>query len=196
MALNDLLAALARDARVEARELLRAGYAERKRVMDASREQIETLRSGRLDEKRRRLQSEMQGEVAAERRRSRLAISSARDRLILRVLERASQSFEEPSTLARLSATASDRLREILAYAEGTTVEITSGPSLSNAIERALEGTSSVEVVVDDSIETGWIVRSSDHSLRIDDTLSARMERLMPQIRMAIVAAVGKETQP
>lgn len=196
MALNDLLAALARDARVEARQILREAYAERKREMDMSRAQIETLRKGRLEEKRRRLRSDMQGEVAAERRRSRLAIASAQERLISRVLERVSQSFEDPSTVARLRATVIDRLREVLAYTEGTEVEIVCGPSLSDAIGGALEETSSVEIIVDGSIGTGWIVRSSDKSLRIDDTLRARMERLMPPIRMAIVAAVGEESKP
>lgn len=196
MAINDLLAALARDARIEARQLLRAGYAERKRELAECREQIEALRKERLDEKRESLQADMRGEVAAQRRRSRLAVASAQERLVTRVLERVRQSFEDESTVARLRAAVAERLFEVLRYAEDTAVEIVCGPSLVDAVQGAMSETSGVDVVAEASVGTGWIVRSSDASLRIDDTLQARMEWLMPQIRMAIVDAVGKEAEP
>ena len=193
MALNDLLAALARDARLEAKQLLRESYAERERIIEASQERIGALQRERLEGKRRSLKAEMRGEVAAERRRSRAAIAAAEERLIARVLEVVSDHLDTPTTLARLQATTADRLAELLRYGEGRELRVESSPSLLAGVRQAVSEIKRVEVVADPSLATGWTVRSPDASFLIDDTLSARLDHLMPRVRMEIVNAVNEE---
>lgn len=195
MALNDLLAALARDARLEAKQLLRKSYAERERIIEASHERIEALQRERLEGKRRSLRSELRGEVAAERRRSRSAILAAEERLIARVLDVVSHHLDSPKTLTRLQATTADRLGELLRYAEGRELRVESSPSLLAGVRQAVSEIEHVEVVADPSLATGWAVRSQDASFLIDDTLQARLDHLMPRIRIEIVSAVNEEAR-
>lgn len=193
MGLEDLLAALARNARLEARAVLKRAHDERRQILEATRERVAALQHHRLVERKEALSAETQEKVAEARREARAAVLAAQERLIERVLAVVDSRLTDPGTLERLRSTMPVRLPQLLQYAPDSSLVIRCSPGLESVVRDVLGHASSVEVREDPELSSGVRVESGGGRLVIDDTLAARLRRRRLVLRMAIAGGDAEE---
>lgn len=187
MGLDDLLAALAREARLEARAALKQAHAERKEILSASRERIAALQHRRLERQKSAFAEEARGRIAGVQRETRAALLAAQDGLVDRVLSRVEERLGEAAVIERLQATLPSRLPRLLRYGEGRKLLVRCSPGLAKAMREMRGLPSGVDVREDPEVTAGVRLESADGDLLIDDTLAARLGRRRRVLRMQIL---------
>jgi vacuolar-type H+-ATPase subunit E/Vma4 len=190
MGLDDLLAALAREARLEARAILKQAHAEREEILKASEARIGALQHRRLKRQKSAFAEEARGRIAKVQRETRAALLAAQDKLVERVLSRVEERLGQAAVIKRLKSTLPVRLPLLLHYGEGRELVVRCSPGLAPAL-RGMQGLpSDLRVRQDAEIVGGVQVESAEADLLIDDTLGARLRRRRRVLRMQILNAV------
>jgi vacuolar-type H+-ATPase subunit E/Vma4 len=190
MALDVLLQVITEEGDAEARRLLEAARAE----ADAIRASADARTSQRIAEAYAAREAGLRQSLDAKRSRaltaSRVRVLQARTCFIDQVL--AAAEAELPGVLER-SASVEPLTRlcaEALEYFPAGAARI----RLRAALARRLSGNSwgAVEVGVDDTVPEGVIVESLDGSVRVDNTLAARLHRRRPELAITLLRAASE----
>lgn len=188
MGLEDLLTALARNARLEARAVLKRAHEERRRILQATGERVAALQHHRLEERKEALAEATQERLAVARREARAELLAAQERVVERVLAITRSRLTDSDTVERLRSTMSRRLPQLLEHTANEPLIVRCSAGLESAVRKVLETSSAVEVREDTGLSSGIRIESADGRLVIDDTLPARLSRWHLPVRMRIVA--------
>ena len=190
MALDVLLQVITEESDTEARQLVASARAE----ADAIRAAADARSTQRIAEVYAAREAELRQSLEAKRSRaltaSRVQVLEARTRFIDQVL--ASAETQLPGVLER-SASAEPLVglcTEALGYFPAGGARVRLRAALARRLPANLSG--SADVVVDDTVPEGVIVESPDGSVRVDNTLAARLHRQRPLLAIALLRALSE----
>ncbi len=181
MALDDLIARLERDtaARVAAVQARAEGEAA-ELLAEAARRRDEIVRC-ELAARRAMRTARLDGELARARQRSRAERLAAERALIDQVLQRARALIDEAGREPNFVRAVARQTIEALRYVEGLAPRVRARPELELALRPVAPA-----LDLDASMPFGAVVSAGDGSVRIDETLAARLERMGPALAVEL----------
>jgi vacuolar-type H+-ATPase subunit E/Vma4 len=185
MALADLIARLEQDANGRVAALREQADAEVRAIEGEALRVAGEASDRRLQARRRELEGRLQRELAQARQQARARELAARRALVSRVLARAEALLPEASAAAEYRARLPAHAAETLAYLEGLRPILRCHPSL----EPLLAPLKSEDVLLqpDAALGPGVIAEAADGSVRVDNTLLARLRRLERQLTLELL---------
>jgi fused signal recognition particle receptor len=187
VALEELLAALERDAEAAVQAVRDAAAAEAARIAAESRTQAERRRAEFVAARERELRAA--GEVAAAEvgRRTRRAVLEARQGMLDRVFAAARERLAAVATQPAFTERLGDHLAEARAYLGDGPVTVRCPPELTARVRRLARPADGITVVADPAAGTGLRVTSGDGTVEVDNTLDARLARLRPRLALEVL---------
>ncbi|HET9986729.1 MAG TPA: V-type ATP synthase subunit E [Longimicrobiales bacterium] len=191
MALQHLLAAIARDGDEAARRELDAAREEAERILAEARARIEARLADRLKVRERTLRASLEAELAAERRRAAGELLRARWRLVERILADAAARLPAAAQSAAFAEALPAQLEEALAYLGDGGGVVRCPPPLVPLVSTLLAGRPGISV---EACEDGAGIRVLvPGAVEVDDTLEARLRRLGPRLAMELLGLAESE---
>jgi vacuolar-type H+-ATPase subunit E/Vma4 len=191
----------------EADRILKQAEKDTQAILDKARAQAEAFREEQL--RQAGLQAEATEKrvlsgVHLERKRRNLQM---REQVVGRVLERVRERFEEFRKSPKYGKVLESWILEGIQALDGKEFRIVPGdverrmlkPALLRDLEKRAAGDSGKKLTLGISeethSETGVVVAASDGSMRFDNRLSARLDRMMNTIRLIVMKHVLQETE-
>lgn len=192
MALDHLLAALEREARAEADELLaaaRADAAQRTTLADAA---IARRREAALGGRAREQQAELEAALSAARLAARREVLDARERLVERVFDAVRAACGAAVTRADFVAGLPARAAAALTCVGACDAVVLSAPApLAAILAQGTTGDGRVTVREDAGAGAGFRLATADGSLEVVDTIEARIAARRAALARRALALLG-----
>lgn len=197
MAIDTLLETLEANGRKRAADILREARAEARRIRErADRE--ETRRRGELlAGLERELRAELSGELARVRGEGRRAALEARRDLLERVFERAGDRLPSALGSTAFRGALPTRMTTAWRYLPAGEAVVSCPPELEAVVRSAIERhepgrgpgghLTGIEVEPDPGAAAGFLLRSGDGGVVVDDTLAGRLARRRPELEIAVL---------
>lgn len=229
MGIEALIGSLEEDAREKAASILREARSEAARIRREAQEEAARGMDRFLAGRERELREAVAAEVAEARRESRARILEARSELLDRVFRAAEERLPEAADSAAYRRGLPSRLAAALGYLEPEGARVRCPPTLEGAVGEALEASGyrvragpvapggggevgdgpdaasgpgrgvTVRIEAEPGAPPGFVAVQADGSVRVDDTLSRRMERAREILAMAVVERIevdGRGARP
>lgn len=191
MALADLIARLEQDAQARVTALREQADAEVRAVEAEALRVAGEASSQRLQQRRHELEAQLQRELATARQQARARELAARHALAGRILARAQALIPQLGSSAEYRARVPAHAAEALTYLEGLRPVLRCAPAFASLLEPlARDG---VTLAVDDAVAPGLVAEAADGSLRVDNTLPARLRRLEARLTIELLRAAEGE---
>jgi vacuolar-type H+-ATPase subunit E/Vma4 len=190
MPLDDLVAAIEKNAEAQAAAELEEARAESARVTAAAEAEAAVRRTEYLAQKERECWAEVQVVLVAARREASRAVLTAQARLLDQIFAAAAGRLSAAMKTKAFRIALPAHVREALAYIDGLSVVIRCPSAIADAVLAATAGGDNVRVEVDDGSPPGVVVSSTDGSVSIDNTLPARITRLRPDLAVEIMKGI------
>lgn len=191
MALEHLLAAIARDGEAAVARELDAARSEAERILAEARARVEARRADRLAARERELRASLEAELAAERRRAAGELLRARWRLVERILEAARAELPAAVESAGFAEVLPAQLDDALAYLGDDGGVVHCPPALAPLVSTLLAGRPGISV--EPSTGLLGIRVEANGAVEVDDTLDARLRRLGPRLAMDLLRLAEAE---
>lgn len=191
MALDDLLARLEREAEARADAILEEARAEAARIEAEAARGLARRREERLARREMELRQELEEELVAARQRGRAAALRARADFLDRTFAAARERLEGSEEADARRRSLPERLTGALAFVDGKAV-VACAPEVETEARAAVVGREEVEVVPEPGLGGGFVVRSVDGRLEIDERLAARLARARDRLAVEIVDRVRR----
>lgn len=176
MPLDQLLAALERDARGQADRLLAEARAEAQRVTDAAEREVVRRREATVGAREREQRAALEQALSKVRRAARRDVLEARDRLLERVFAAARTALPAAISTPAYGATLTRRLEAGLVCFDGAeTVVLRCSPPLVDVLTAAAPAHAGIRVQGDAEVGSGFRLTTADGSIEVDDTLETRL---------------------
>lgn len=192
MALPDLIARLDQDARSQVEAINARAEADVAGIAAAAARAVADTAAAASSHRRAEREAVSQRELAAARREARAAELVARRALLERILVRARDLLPAAARSPRYRETLPSHVKQALAYVEGLPVEVRCPAELEPVVASVIEGRADVALVTDESAGPGVVVRATNGSVAIDNTLAARLARLESRLSVELMAEVGR----
>lgn len=195
MGLDALLTHLHDETRSRA-ETVRSEAVERARALReaAAAEHARGLERG-VAERERALASASRARLAEARHQASLGVLAARARLLARVRAAAERELERVAREAAYLARLADELTGALTLVPPPAV-VCCPPALEPAMSaavRALDGApEALAIRPDPTCGAGFVLAAADGSVRVDATLTARLERAWPELSIELLGLVAE----
>jgi len=194
VAIEQLLAALENNGAAQIEQVAVAARAEADAITTQARDQADRRRRAALESRDVELRASAALTLAAARLAARRTVTTARSGLLERVFARARAALDavaaSPEYLQQLPAA----IAAALACFGDEPVVIRCPPALAKAVRAAVAGLpvkrADVSVVTDRALGPGFIARSADDAVEVDDTLAARLERQHAALSLAALRAL------
>jgi len=191
VALDELLAALTRDAQAEADRVLTTARAEAASIAAASETEVDRRRANVLDTRMAELEQDVERALSEARLAARREVLEARERLLDRVFAAVKEGLAGALDHPRFREGLPQRLAEGLsAFGPAETVVVAAPPRLAATVKRLLDGRASLEK---DPAILGVCLRSADGAVRVDATLDARLDTRRRELARAALRQLGFE---
>ena len=182
MSLDNLLAALERDATAQAERLVVQARAEADRLIAAADAAIARRRDEVLDGRERAQRGALEGVLSAARRAARRDVLEARDRLLDRVFTAARAELPRALAQPAYRATLAPRVAAALACVGDAEASFRCPAPLAKDLRAAAAADGRITVCVDPAAGSGFRLRTADGTLEVDDTLESRLEARRPRL--------------
>ncbi|HVX89620.1 MAG TPA: hypothetical protein VG940_11865 [Gemmatimonadales bacterium] len=177
MALDQLLAALEREAQLTVERLRAEARAEAERIATVSGAVVEHQRAAEVDRLTRSRRERGEAEVAAARREARREALVARARLLERVEQAIRQACPAALGAEPYRASLGVRLDAALAaFTPGMPVSARCASTIATPLLAAWPATRPGDVQADDGVGSGFVLADPEGRLEVEDTLEARLE--------------------
>jgi vacuolar-type H+-ATPase subunit E/Vma4 len=176
VSLDQLLAALERDAREQADRILAEARAEVERIEAAVEQDVAQQREVAVGAREREQRADLEQALSEGRRVARRVVLEARDRLLARVFTATRAALPAAIDSSAYGAALQQRVQAALTCfdtEEGAVVLCT--PTLVESMRAAVAAHPSVRVCDDREVGSGFRVAAADGSLEVDDTLESRL---------------------
>lgn len=194
MALDDLLAAVEREAERKIAARLAEAWTEAARVSAGSAEHLARRRAAAEAARRAELRAAATREVEESRRAARRTVLEARERLLDRVFRAARERLPSAVQGEVYAASLADEVAEVLSYFGTEPVVLRCPPILESRV-RELAG-AGVTVRPDPGLTTGLAAESADGTLAVESTLQGRLGRLRPVLAIEVLRKAGAAGPP
>ena len=191
MTIEDLVAALEREAEAKIEAELGAARDEAARLEAESNDRAAQLHARTLEERKLHLQQEAERTVAAARREARQKLLLARHRFLDRVLRRAVEIAPEVArSPAYLVGLESDLTRSMSYIGQSAVVRC--WPSLAAEVQPLVAGRGGWRLEIDAALAPGFEVAAGDGSVVVDRTLPRRLLLEEARLRLEILQELGE----
>lgn len=190
MALDELLAGLAREAAAEREALGASSRAEAARIVAAAHTRCAVERAaalGRLETERR---EKAAAEAARVRRATRHDVLEARGRFLDRVFAAATARLPRAGGEAEYLATLPRRLEMALACVGDAPAEIRCRPETADRLRKLSHGRAGLTVRADAEAPPGFRVVTADGALEVDATLEGELSRRRAALALELLPAL------
>ncbi len=188
MALDHLLAALARDAEGEAERLLAEARAEAARIRADAQDRAQRVRADSLGGLEADRRAAMAVELAETRRAARRGVLEARAAVVARVFAEAGSRLpallDDPCYRAALP----NHLAEALSCVGGEESVVRCPPALAGTVGASVAGRPGVSVRAVADAPAGVTVETADGAIVVDNTLAGRLERGRRALELLVAA--------
>ncbi len=189
MALDELIAAIGRDAADEVRLEWERAEEEAATIRAESDERLRRRREDALVGRERELRAETEVQLAVERRAARRDVLFVRAELLERVFEAVRRRLPDVLTEDRYREKVVEELEEAVSYLGGRTALLRCHPALVPMLE-ATARAAGLQIEADPDVGSGFILVSSDGGLEIDATLERRLVESRPTLALQVVRDV------
>ncbi len=187
MALDELLAALDREALAEAESIRTAARAACARIAAESETAVARRQAEGLEQRERELHAAAELQLSAARRAARRDTLVARQALLDRVLAAARERLPaaecEPTALAARVAAALDAVGDGVA-------EVRCAPALVARVRRLVAARPGTTVLARDAAGSDLVVSAADGAVEVDASLAALLERRWPVLLVELARAL------
>lgn len=195
MALDDLLAAVEREAERKIAARLAGAWTDAARLAAGSREHLARRRAEAEAARRAELRAAATREVEASRRAARRTVLEARERLLDRVFRAARERLPAAARGEAYVSALADEVAEVLSYFGDELVVLRCPPALEPRAREIVQeigaGRSGVTVAADARLATGLAAESGDGELMVESTLEGRLGRLRPALAIEVLRRAG-----
>ncbi|HEY4591487.1 MAG TPA: V-type ATP synthase subunit E [Thermoanaerobaculia bacterium] len=196
MALDDLLAAVEREAERKIAARLAEAWTESARVAAGSAGHLARRRAEAAAARRAELRATATREVEESRRAARRTVLEARERLLDRVFRAARERLPAAMKGEAYAAALADEVAEVLSYFGAELVVLRCPPALEPQIRKLTSGFSGVTVAADPGLATGLAAESGDGELTVESTLDGRLGRMRPALAIEVLRRAGAAGPP
>jgi vacuolar-type H+-ATPase subunit E/Vma4 len=194
MALPELLAALAADARARATAEIERGRAQAAAIREQAAAQASATSTTALAARERAARATLALELQAARAAARRDVLVARERLLERVFAEARRRLAGAEGDAAVADRLPERLRAAMELAGDGPLTVRCTAGLAGRLRELLPETSSIRLEIDPTLGAGFqVLAAADGGVLIDDTAAARLERRRPRLAIAVTRAVEVE---
>lgn len=194
MAIEQLLAALETNGAAQVEQVAAAARAEADAITAQARDQADRRRRAALETHERALRSTAALALAGTRLAARRTVITARTRLLERVFARAGAALDAVAASPAYRQQLPAAIAAALDCFGDEPVEIRCPPALGKAVRAGVASLpkkrASISVVTDRAVGPGFVVRSADGVVAVDDTLAARLERQHAALSLAALHAL------
>lgn len=189
MALDELIAAIGRDAADEVRKELEQAEDEAATIRAEADDRLQRRREDALVRRERELRAETEVQLAVERRAARREVLFVRAELLERVFEAARRRLPDVLAEDRYQETAVEELERAVSYLGGRAAVLRCHPALVPVLE-ATARAAGLQIEDDPDVGSGFVLASSDGGLEVDGTLERRLEESRATLALQIVRDV------
>jgi vacuolar-type H+-ATPase subunit E/Vma4 len=190
MALPDLVARLERDAQQRITDLRANTQAQVSALAAQAAAVRDAQRDSELRRRRAVRRARLELELAQARQRARADQLHAQHALLVKIFQRAGEQLAAVATSPEYVNALPSHVKEALQFVEGQDVTVRCPPALVRDVRRAVEGRPGVTVVEDAQAPPGILVSTTDGTVVVDNTLPARLKRLVPRLAVELLAQV------
>lgn len=192
--MEELLAALEREARESAEATVEAARVEVARIRERAAAEAARLRAEHLGRVEAEEHARSARALVEARRRARGAVLTARAALLERVFERARLGLPAALSSAPTRRRLARDAREALRFLPPGGAVLECPPTLADETRAAVADRPGVRVEPREGAAPGIVLRGTDPAApAVDDTLPARLERWRPELAIAVVRRLGTE---
>lgn len=194
VAMDQLIAALERDAAAEAEEMLQKARAEADEMTAGCRERL----AHRLEDEAQRHERDLRAQAALAaaraRRVGRSDVLRARDALLARVREAAESRVAllegDPGYQAGLAG----EVREALSFLGEGPAQVRCRSALLALIREAVADLqrAGLSVQEDPQVPTGFVIGTADGRVEVDARLTTRLDRTWPELSLLVLGAMRR----
>jgi vacuolar-type H+-ATPase subunit E/Vma4 len=194
MALPELLAALAADARARAAAEIERGRAQAAAIREQAAAQATAMSSTALAARERAARATLALELQAARAAARRDVLVARDRLLESVFAEARRRLAGTEGESAFAEGLPGRLREALELAGDGPRTVRCRAGLAARLRELLPEAVAVRLEIDPTIAGGFqVLAAAEGGVLVDDTATARLDRRRPRLAIAVARAVQDE---
>jgi vacuolar-type H+-ATPase subunit E/Vma4 len=190
MALQDLIARLEGDTQAEVDAIERQTEAEVRAIDEETARALTAELGARRQTERAERQRALAADETRRRRQAHAEELAARRALVARILERARTLLAEVERSPRYASVLPAHLDEALAFVEGMPVRVCCNSTAASVLAPLVGSRETCSLTTNEQLGPGVIVEAVDGSVRIDNTLTARLARMEDAIRIELVAAI------
>ncbi len=195
MALDDLLAALERDATAQAEAVRAEARGAADRIARETDARLAGRRRDVLEARAEALRAAAAVALGEVRWRARAQVLAAREELLDRLFEAAASRLPAAVRGADYRATLPGRLHEALSYLGDEPAMVRCPSALAATVRAALAAEARCTVAPDDAVGSGFRAATTDGTVEIDETLEARLAELRPRLAIEIQRRLDAEGQ-
>jgi len=196
MAMEELIAALERDAAAKADDIRQKAGVESAELREAYAAELARRRESRLQARERELTTEAELALAGARRAGRQEVLLSREDFLTRVRHALADRVVGLDADPGYQQTVAGELAEAVTYLAPGPAEVRCSPALVGTLARAAQESAGreIRVVEDPSVGAGFVLRALDGHAEVDARLATRTERLWPELALsALEAAQGPD---
>lgn len=175
MALEDLIAAMERDAAEEVRRQLETAQAEADRIKAAGEGEASRRREDLLGRTELELRQETAAALAAATREARRDVLFARERLLDNVFQAAAARLPVLVDDARYRAVVGAEFEEAVGYLPEGGIRLRCSPGLLGLAEEHVGDLPGISIEPDAGVGSGFVLEAADGSSALDATLERRL---------------------
>lgn len=191
-----LLEQLRREADAAVAECTARASAEAERIRESAAAQRERRRATTVAAREQALAREREAARARAAQSTVQAVLTARAAFLDRVFEAAERRLEALAGAPDLAARLAPLIAEALPFLPADDTRVRCRPALRDAVGRALAaaGRGDAPVESDDSVPAGAVLEDAARTVRVDATLTARLQRMRAALAIDAVRAVEGTT--
>lgn len=186
MPLEELLAAITAEGEAQVERLDAESEAEAARLVGEARERVAQARAEAERAAELRLTQEREAALTAARRESAAALLRIRRQLLDAVFRRATELLPGAVSDERYVDALPAEILDAVAYLPETAGDV-AVLRCSPVLAPVLAATPRITIAPDETVGTGFVVRSGDGTVEVDGTLEARLARLRPALAIEIL---------
>lgn len=187
MSIARLVASLEADAARDAAARLAAAEARAGAIRADAEAEAAARRRRFFAEHEPAMRAQVLRQIASAQRTCATATLAARHEILERIFARATEMLATPEVLEDYARDLATRLQTALVHLDDRPAVVRCRPAIADRVRAAIGGRPDLDVDADEEAPTGFVVRTMDGRLEIDDTLDARLERLRPRLASRLV---------
>ena len=190
--MEQLIAALEREAAEHAAQLLAESRAEAARIREAAESEVARERARLLERDEAAARARAGRRWVEARLEAARSVLGARAELLERVFEVARAGLDSAGRSAAYEEALPGHLAAAVSFFEEEAVVVTCGPHLAETVRKELRDRSDIEVQVDPAAPPGFAVRSRDGRVTVEAGLGERLARRKDALAIEVLARLER----